>query len=105
MLKRLAVVLVLSFALLACVARPTYVGTPRSGRLTIVSIDDFWSYVIDPASETCGLVHDFDKNYAIMPVSCEALARNLPEAAKVITWVAPAAPAATAPAAPAPAAP
>ncbi|MCA9544268.1 MAG: hypothetical protein KC613_07745 [Myxococcales bacterium] len=56
---------------------------PRPG-LQVVPFDRHTTYLIDPVSESCLLSL---KGRGLGRVSCRALARNLPDAARHITWI------------------
>jgi hypothetical protein len=53
----------------------------------VVKIDFRFSYLIDPRTESCFLwASGADFNFALEPVSCAKLKKNVPEAAQHITW-------------------
>lgn len=58
------------------------------GRFSIIDLGGRFSYLIDPRTETCFLRQEGDKlNFALVPVPCDKLKHNLPEAAEHIPWV------------------
>ncbi len=72
---------------LSLAARPARADpgpAPRPGAIVRVPIDARAAYLIDPISESCLLLLD---GTAAAQVSCRALARNHPPAARHIHWV------------------
>ena len=59
-----------------------------SHALHTIAVGAYWTYVIDPSSESCLLNYKRHGNRVTMaPIDCVALARNHPDAASLITWV------------------
>jgi hypothetical protein len=77
--------LLLLILIAGCVHAPTdraSVNVERQAPFGIVRLDDFFSYVIDPRTESCFI----STPHFLVAVPCAPLKRNLPEAAKYITW-------------------
>jgi hypothetical protein len=57
-------------------------------KIGVVGIDPWTAYLIDSRSEACFLrvIWNPGASVAVTPVSCAALKRNVPEAARFITW-------------------
>ena len=65
--------------------RQARLGEPAE--ISFVSAGGFFSYIIDPRTETCFLYGTLG-GPSFAPVPCEKLKKNVPEAAKAITWLA-----------------
>lgn len=60
----------------------------------VVEIDPRFSYLIDSRTESCFLKQEAaNSNFALVPVPCDKLKKNVPEAAAYITWFPDSAPA------------
>jgi hypothetical protein len=58
------------------------------GRFSIIDMGGGFSYLVDPRTETCFLRQlGAEFNFALVPVPCDKLKHNLPEAAAHIPWV------------------
>ncbi|MCP3104781.1 hypothetical protein LZ198_38545 [Myxococcus sp. K15C18031901] len=69
-------------------AEVTRVQLDHQTKFHVVQIDTTFNYLIDPRTETCHLVSQGgNANFAVSPVPCDKLKRNVPEAARFITWV------------------
>jgi hypothetical protein len=78
-------------ALTGCVnhTQSTRAQLETQGRFIVIEVDRRFSYLIDPRTESCFLHQESAEfNFALVPVPCDKLKRNVPEAAPHITWVA-----------------
>jgi hypothetical protein len=77
----------LAIAMGGCVyPQHTVVRSGEKNSLVVISLDNVTSYLVDPRTETCLLVHADTRSTYAAPVSCAKLKSALPEAARVITW-------------------
>ncbi|MFP2933562.1 hypothetical protein ACLESO_52155 [Pyxidicoccus sp. 3LG] len=84
-------------ALSGCMPHTQTARAELSGqeKFSIIQVDNFYSYVIDPRTESCFLRQTgYEFNFAMVQVPCEKLKQNVPEAAQAITWLPDAKPAA-----------
>jgi hypothetical protein len=86
---RMCFLLAAALALTGCVShrQTTHAQLQDQRRFLRVAIDSVYDYLIDPRTESCflreqGAAH----NFALVPVPCDKLKRNVPEAAPHITW-------------------
>jgi hypothetical protein len=81
-MKRIA--LALALGLVGCAHLET--SSAELGRqqpFQLISVGQAGAYLIDPRSESCFFVY---QQMMMQKVSCAKLKKNLPEAAKAITW-------------------
>ncbi|OJT19728.1 hypothetical protein BO221_35900 [Archangium sp. Cb G35] len=82
--------LVMALGATGCVApHAQYASTnlERQAPFGVVELDSSHRYIIDPRTESCFLrVAGANSNFALVPVSCAKLKKNVPEAVAYITW-------------------
>jgi hypothetical protein len=86
-LRHALTLLPLAGSLFAC-AHAERIEVDLSGQtpFTVVDIDDVNAYFIDPRTESCFLRLGRGTGSNLAAVPCDKLKRNVPEAARHITW-------------------